>query len=598
MNTFSHMSIGKRLGTGFALVLIFLAAVMGWGVVQLGHVTAKLDDVNTNILPSIRAVAKMTEAANDVRQFELRALGATDLSEKTKAFDESGAAETAFNSAANVFERLARDEADKRLSQAVVSAAAEYFAAIASSRQLVMAANESREKRLAASEVVVKGTHEKFKKVEAALRALDGHNTKLASDAGDAAKKFYAGLIQAYVAVSIAAAGTLMFLAWFIARSITVPLGEAVRVVRQIGSGDLKSSFAVTGKDEVGQLMLALETMVLSLKTTIGEVKSASEQIATASSEIAQGNADLSSRTENQASSLQHTAASIEQLTSTVKQNADSARAANQLAEAASMDASRGGAVVSQVVTTMSDIQSSSKRIADIISVIDGIAFQTNILALNAAVEAARAGEQGRGFAVVASEVRTLAQRSARAAKEIKTLISTSVEKVDIGSRLVGDAGKSMDEIVSSVQRVTDIIAEISAATTEQSQGIEEVNVAVNQLDNITQQNAALVEQSAAAASSLKDQTIKLNHSVSKFSMDGDDSSPFAQTKVAKHALSISSYGARSTMTAPTGLSSAGSRPAFQTSRAMVAARPDAIRSPVAGTPKQAAADNDQWEEF
>jgi methyl-accepting chemotaxis protein len=252
----------------------------------------------------------------------------------------------------------------------------------------------------------------------------------------------------------------------------------------------------------------------------VGQVRSSTDNISTASTEIATGNLDLSQRTEQTASNLQQAASSMEQLTGTVKQSADSARQANQLASSAAEVAARGRAVVTQVVSTMDEINASSKKISDIIGVIDGIAFQTNILALNAAVEAARAGEQGRGFAVVASEVRSLAQRSADAAKEIKTLIGASVEKVDSGSRLVADAGQSMKDIVSSVQRVTDIIGEITAASTEQSDGIGQVNGSVVQLDKMTQQNAALVEESAAAAESLKDQAQRLATVVAAFRLD------------------------------------------------------------------------------
>ncbi|MBC7623800.1 MAG: MCP four helix bundle domain-containing protein [Aeromicrobium sp.] len=542
MNILLSMSINKRLGAGFAFLFGLLLLVVGVGVTQLNQVMAKLEDVNSNTLPSVIAIGNMNEAANNSRRFELRAIAATEAAERVKAFDDVVAARAVFDKSVKVYSALDHDENGKRLLKNAVDVAEQYFAAVANNRSLVMASDESPEKRAAASDAVVKGTYEKFKRVSAATTELDAYIIKRAADVAEAAKKAYANSIVTYIVVSLGTAIAVFLLAWLIARSITLPMSEAVRVANQIGSGDLNSTFSVVSRDEVGQLMLALQTMVGSLKSVIGEVKSASEQIATASSEIAQGNADLSSRTENQASSLQQTAASIEQLTSTVKQNADSARQANQLAAAASLDASRGGDVVSQVVTTMLDIQSSSKRISDIISVIDGIAFQTNILALNAAVEAARAGEQGRGFAVVASEVRTLAQRSAQAAKEIKTLISTSVEKVEIGSRLVGDAGKSMDVIVSSVQRVTDIIAEISAATTEQSLGIEQVNVAVTQLDTMTQQNAALVEQSAAAALSLKDQTIKLNHSVSKFSVDDSGSGPATQPKSAAHAAPTKTF--------------------------------------------------------
>jgi len=311
-------------------------------------------------------------------------------------------------------------------------------------------------------------------------------------------------------------------LMWVTLRSICNPLDQAVAVATRIASGDLSGRVDHVGRDEPARLMQALAGMQESLRGLVGQVRESSESIEVASTEVATGNTDLSQRTELAAGNLQRTASSMEQLTSTVRQSADSARTANQLASSAAEVAARGGNVVAQVVSTMDEIDASSKKIADIIGVIDGIAFQTNILALNAAVEAARAGEQGRGFAVVAGEVRNLAQRSAEAAREIKTLIGASVDRVESGSRLVQDAGSTMTEIVASVQRVTDIIGEISAAASEQSQGIGAINGAVTELDQMTQQNAALVEESAAAAESLKEQAKRLAGVVSKFRL-GDD---------------------------------------------------------------------------
>ena len=307
-------------------------------------------------------------------------------------------------------------------------------------------------------------------------------------------------------------------ISWLVKRSVFAQLGgdpqRAMDAMNEVAGGNLAVEL---GDAPQGSLLDGLKRMVDSMRTTLLQVRSSTDSIGTASSEIATGNQDLSARTEQTASNLQQAASSMEQLTGTVKQSADSARQANQLASSAAEVAARGGAVVSQVVATMDDINTSSKKIADIIGVIDGIAFQTNILALNAAVEAARAGEQGRGFAVVASEVRSLAQRSAEAAKEIKGLIGASVEKVEGGSRLVADAGQTMTEIVGSVKRVSDIIAEITAAAAEQSQGISEVNSSVTQLDQMTQQNAALVEESAAAAESLREQAARLATVVGTF---------------------------------------------------------------------------------
>jgi methyl-accepting chemotaxis protein len=369
--------------------------------------------------------------------------------------------------------------------------------------------------------------------------------------------------------------------------SITRPIDHARSVAELIASGDLAARIDTQGSDEAAQLLRSLEAMQEALRRMVGEVRQSTDSIGTASSEIATGNQDLSARTEQTASNLQQTASSMEQLTGTVKQTADSARTANQLASSAQASAAKGGEVVAQVVTTMQDINTSSKKIADIIGVIDGIAFQTNILALNAAVEAARAGEQGRGFAVVAGEVRSLAQRSAQAAKEIKGLIGASVEKVDSGTRLVADAGRTMTEIVGSVQRVSDIIGEITAAAAEQSEGIGQVNNAVSNLDQMTQQNAALVEQSAAAAESLRDQAQRLSLAIGAF-------------RTGEHMP-----------VQPLGMTRAVSRPAaLPAAKPMVRLPPaarkapvlrDAVPARVAATPRAApppASDTGDWETF
>jgi methyl-accepting chemotaxis protein len=373
-----------------------------------------------------------------------------------------------------------------------------------------------------------------------------------------------------------------------ITRSITVPLSGAVEVAQKVAGGELTSDVQVEGQDETSELLQALKDMNDSLAKTVGDVRTGTELISTASQEIASGNADLSARTESQASSLEETASSMEELTSTVKQNADNARQANQLAVTASSVAEKGGTVVSQVVHTMGSITESSRKIADIISVIDGIAFQTNILALNAAVEAARAGEQGRGFAVVASEVRNLAQRSAGAAKEIKELISDSVEKVDAGSKLVDEAGQTMDLIVTSIRQVADIMGEITAATQEQSNGIEEVNQAITQMDEMTQQNAALVEQAAAAAESMQEQAQFLSQAVSIFKLSQDVGSRRAVAAAPRRAIAPVAAAA----------SAPARTPAIAAPRKAPAAAPAPAARPSALKKAPAASSGDEWEEF
>ncbi len=358
---------------------------------------------------------------------------------------------------------------------------------------------------------------EQFKGLSESAGALVELATRAAKDYSAQSRQQANRLLGLIIALAVLAAAAAATVTLVVARRIVGQLAGAGTVANELAAGRLDVRFDTQAQDEIGALVRALEGMRAAFAKVIHEVRQSTEAVTLASKEIAQGNQDLSSRTEQQASSLQQTAASMEQMTSSVKQNADAAKQANQLASAAAEVAARGGAVVQQVMGTMDDITTSSRKIADIIGVIDGIAFQTNILALNAAVEAARAGEQGRGFAVVAAEVRNLAHRSAQAAREIKSLIADSVSKVDAGSSQVQQAGSTMQEIVTQVQRVTDLIGEITSSTLEQSSGITQVNQAVTQLDQMTQQNAALVEESAAAAVSLREQAEELAKAVAVF---------------------------------------------------------------------------------
>jgi methyl-accepting chemotaxis protein len=434
-----------------------------------------------------------------------------------------------------------------------------------------------RAKEVAAAVAIIQGPMvETFSPVRSNMKAL----IKLQLDIG---KSEYTAAVARYdtakkISIGLIAIGLLagISIGFFLISGISRALAEALRVANSVAGGNLTERITIESNDEIGQLLAALQKMNEGLVAIVSEVRGGTDMIATASGQIAAGNQDLSSRTEQQASSLEETASSMEELTSTVKQNADNARQANSLAETASTVASRGGKVIGQVVQTMDEINDSAKKIVDIIGVIDGIAFQTNILALNAAVEAARAGEQGRGFAVVATEVRNLAQRSAAAAKEIKTLIGNSVERVDAGSKLVNEAGATMDEIVDSVRRVTDIMGEITSASLEQTAGIDQINVAITQMDQVTQQNAALVEEASAASEAMQEQAHKLAQVVSIFKLD---STSVAAVRV---AAPVAPAVARRAVSAPP----RAAKPAAPTR--IAAARPSVA----------AAAKADEWEEF
>ncbi|MEV4781326.1 methyl-accepting chemotaxis protein [Burkholderia sp. LMU1-1-1.1] len=576
----NNLKIGTRLGFGFSLILLLLTTMTIIGIMRLSSASAMTDhmiDVKIRDQRLIAEWGKIIEVnaarttgawmvADPADQKNLETLMAGSSGRATKIQDQIGA--------------TIEDEALKPLFKQVLDTRKAYTDV----RKAVFAAKAKGDlelgKKLYEGDLAQTRTS-----YLAALQAFSERQADLLDAAAVEIREQYTSGRTLLVMLGLAAIVMGVFAAWWITRTITKPINEAVKVAETVSSGDLTSEIRVHSKDETGQLMNALKIMNSNLVTIVGQVRNGTDLMATASTEIAAGNQDLSSRTEEQASSLEETASSMEELTSTVKFNAENAREANALAISAAQIASRGGAVVGEVVNTMGSINDSSRKIVEIISVIDGIAFQTNILALNAAVEAARAGEQGRGFAVVASEVRNLAQRSASAAKDIKSLIHDSVEKVSQGSDLVNKAGETMSEIVTSINRVTQIMTQISHASEEQSIGIAQVNDAITQMDQVTQQNAALVEQAAAAAESMQEQSAKLADVVSVFKLDGLQlPAPVAESST------------RSAPRAPT-------RPALPPRRAAptaVAAVSAPARKPAPDNTRKAVTTNDAdgWEEF
>ena len=506
-----NWKIGIRLGAGFALLLIMLAAVAMLGIQGLSRSNDALHHIVDVNLKKINLIDEMQTSIHIVARVTRTIALLSEEAEAAKQYDKVDSAHLKFNADYETLDKMPLDEAGKALMArikdelAATRAANKRFSALAKSNKDEAIVLLLREAIPTTSKL--QNTLEEFSDVQKMKSRKD---EEAAEEAFHSARQLMLGL----AACALALGGII---AWACTRSITVPMAEAVTIARTVAAGDLTGQIEVRSTDETGQLIQALKEMNDSLVGIVSRVRSGTDTIATASGQIASGNLDLSSRTEQQASSLEETASSMEELTSTVKQNADNARQANQLAISASWTAVQGGSVVAEVVQTMGAINASSKKIVDIIGVIDGIAFQTNILALNAAVEAARAGEQGRGFAVVATEVRNLAQRSATAAKEIKILIGDSVAKVDLGARLVDQAGSTMQAIVHSIKGVADIMGEITAATQEQTAGIEQINQAITQMDEVTQQNAALVEEAAAAAGSLEDQAASLVETVSVF---------------------------------------------------------------------------------
>ncbi|WP_447741795.1 methyl-accepting chemotaxis protein [Variovorax boronicumulans] len=516
--TIKNWTIGMRLGAGFALVLALLVAVAGISVLRLQGVGEATQDMASRTLSKERLATawQLGTATNSVRTFSL--LKSDDAQVQAHLQKQIAATSATISETQKALEALLVSPEELALSADIQKRRGEY---IALRQQILQLKTEGRKDEAATrTDTQLLPMLDGY---DAGIRAMVAHQQKhIDSTAAAIDAQYRAGLIY-IVALAVAALALGAVLAWLLTRSIADPVAEALLIAETVASGDLSQEFETERGGDFGRLLRGMGEMEDTLTDLVTRIKASTDSIAVASRQIAAGNQDLSSRTEEQASSLEQTAASMEELTSTVKQNADNARQANQLAVSASEVAVKGGAVVSQVVDTMGSINASSRKIVDIIGVIDGIAFQTNILALNAAVEAARAGEQGRGFAVVASEVRSLAQRSAAAAKEIKTLIGDSVEKVEEGSKQVAEAGRTMEEIVGSVKRVTDIMGEITAASQEQTSGIEQINQAITQMDQVTQQNAALVEEASAAAQSLQEQAGALVEAVSTFKLDADE---------------------------------------------------------------------------
>jgi len=510
-----NLPIGKRLGLSFGLLTLFVIAMVVIGALQLRSVADQADAMMKIPLAKERLVSDWYRTIySNVRRHSMAARsGDVDLIKQFSAENEA-ASKNSSEQQRQVSELITSPQ-----ERAVFDSVSTLRKRFVKARDDVYKAKEEGRaddaKHLLDSEFTPSADQ-----YLAALQSLLDTQRKTINDTGAAVQAAYTTGLTESILVGCLAIAMAIVLAIVITRGITRPLNHALDAANAVAAGDLTMHIRVESKDETGKLLAALKTMNGNLLHIVSDVKTGTDAINTASAEIASGNLDLSSRTEQQAGSLEETASAMEQLTSTVKQNADNAQQANQLAVSASQVAVEGGHVVGRVVATMGSINASSRKIVDIISVIDGIAFQTNILALNAAVEAARAGEQGRGFAVVASEVRNLAQRSSAAAKEIKVLIDDSVAQVDTGSALVAQAGSTMDEVVNSVKRVTDIVGEISSATQEQSAGLGEINQAIAQMDETTQQNAALVEQAAAAAQSLQEQAGKLAQTVSIFKMD------------------------------------------------------------------------------
>ena len=511
----SNMKVGVRLGLGFGLIVALMLIASAMSIHRISGLHDSINLIIKDRYPKIIAIGGLQHMIDDQARLVRNAIIAVNPVEVDKwlaKVDEDS------NQIQVIFKKLEESITSPKGKEVLLAAETKRAAYLAVRGQLIKLIKAGNTEVTAA---YLFGDFQKpqYEYFDAAGKLANFQESLMSEDGEQAAESAKSAITNA-IGIAAFAAIFAAVVAFLITRSVTKPLNEAVQIATNVAAGDLTTPIEVTRRDETGKLLGALKEMQTNLETMVSNVRSSSQNVAIASTEIAQGNNDLSARTEHQASALEETAASMEELSSTVKQNADSARQANQLAASASAVATQGGEVVAQVVVTMKGINESSRRIFDIISVIDGIAFQTNILALNAAVEAARAGEQGRGFAVVASEVRSLAGRSAEAAKEIKNLINASVERVEQGTTLVDKAGVTITETVASIRRVTDIMGEISAASSEQAAGVNQIGEAVSSMDKVTQQNAALVEQMAAAASSLSSQAQELVKVVADFKLN------------------------------------------------------------------------------
>ncbi len=579
MGTLGKLKIGSRLGLAFGIILLLLVISVAVGIWRIEALASQARVLATTDNEKLRTAVQWRQAI-ELNWIRTRAALLEDDPARVKVWQaEMDETTKVASAAAKKVDEMVTSPEGKALIAEINKAREAYRVPRADALKRHMSGEN-------VSEVVEKQLKPLSLSYLDALSRFEQRQKDLYEKALIEAEQAARLGEQIMAGVGLVALALGIFFAVVIARSIVRPIQQAADNLKLVAEGDLTQDIRAEGHDEAAELLRSLAAMQASLRQIVARVRQGSESVATASAEIAQGNQDLSSRTESQASALEETAASMEELGSTVKQNADNARQANQLAQSASTVAVQGGEVVAQVVDTMKGINESSKKIADIINVIDGIAFQTNILALNAAVEAARAGEQGRGFAVVASEVRSLAGRSADAAKEIKTLIDDSVQRVGQGSTLVDQAGTTMTEVVSSIRRVTDIMGEISAASTEQSQGVAQVGEAVTNMDQATQQNAALVEEMAAAASSLKGQANDLVQAVAVFKLAQGQGAAVVQ-----HRTASSPSQPASTPSAARALPKpVAPKPAAKAPVAAAAAKP---------APVKAGADaGDDWETF